>query len=214
MSLFLPNIPQPGDNLDFSQPQLLSNNSGLDTVFGIDHYKFSDSTVNKGFHNTVTTPQFVTAPPVLPSVHPTTVANPVAYGYQQLDGAGSPTTNTGVLQYSRGPNNAVPTPLTSLHSTSAGFSLGSLASANVFNFAGLTGAIASISGGSQRSTLVVVAFEATVYWDGTTLAVANLTPTTGRIVAGVSGSTLQVTNLDSNTMNNIFWTLQFRRLAK
>jgi hypothetical protein len=50
MSLFLPNIPQSSDNLDFSQGQLLSNNQGLDTVFGIDHTLFSDSTANKGKH--------------------------------------------------------------------------------------------------------------------------------------------------------------------
>jgi len=62
MSLFLPNIPQPNQNLDFSQGQLLSNNSGLDTVFSVDHTLFSDSTANKGFHKKVTLYQVATDP--------------------------------------------------------------------------------------------------------------------------------------------------------
>lgn len=59
MSLFLPNIPQPNDNLDFSQGQLLSNNQGLDTVFSIDHTLFSDASSDKGFHRKVTFPVVV-----------------------------------------------------------------------------------------------------------------------------------------------------------
>lgn len=62
MSLFLSNIPQANDNLDFSQGQLLSNNAGLDTVFAIDHTLFSDSTANKGFHKKVTLYQVASDP--------------------------------------------------------------------------------------------------------------------------------------------------------
>lgn len=70
MSLFIPTIPTANQNLDFSQGQLLSNNAGLDTVFGIDHSLFSDATSNKGFHKKVTfssnnVPVVPTTPPVL-----------------------------------------------------------------------------------------------------------------------------------------------------
>lgn len=67
MSLFLPNIPQPNDNLDFSQGQLLTNNQGLDTVFGVDHTLFSDATSDKGFHRKVTFP--VVAAPGSTALH-------------------------------------------------------------------------------------------------------------------------------------------------
>jgi hypothetical protein len=83
MSLFIASIPQPSDNLDFSQGQLLSNNQGLDTVFGIEHYKFSDATTNKGFHNTVTQPLIVGA------AHPTTTTNPIIYAMQDSANLGT-----------------------------------------------------------------------------------------------------------------------------
>lgn len=76
MSLFIPTIPQAGDNLDFSQGQLLSNNSGLDTVFGNDHYKFSDATTNKGLHKQVTFP--------LVGSTPYAVTGTNSYEYQKL----------------------------------------------------------------------------------------------------------------------------------
>src|SRR5260221_3282050 len=107
MTLFLPNIPQPNDNLDFSQGQLLSNNQGLDTVFGIDHYPFSDASGNKGFHNTVTQPAYQNPIGTPSPTPPGTVAEPKLYAFQQ-------TVPLGVLQYSRGPNNMAPTPVTSL----------------------------------------------------------------------------------------------------
>lgn len=50
MSVYNPNIPQPGDLLDVSQADLLKNFGQLDTSFGADHYKFSDPSGNNGFH--------------------------------------------------------------------------------------------------------------------------------------------------------------------
>src|ERR1700683_3308310 len=123
MSLFLPTIPQPNDNLDFSQGQLLSNNQGLDTVFGIDHYKFSDDSGDKGFHNKVTTPNFETSPPTLPNAPPATSAAPIFYGFKQLDGAGNPTNQLPILQYSISTNNGVASPVTTLQSQAAAFNL-------------------------------------------------------------------------------------------
>jgi len=47
---FNPNIPQATDRLAKSQQDLLQNNQQLDTSFGINHYTFSDLTVNNGMH--------------------------------------------------------------------------------------------------------------------------------------------------------------------
>ena len=100
--VFNPNIPTAPQKLSVSQPLLLANNQQLDTSFGIDHYKYSDATANNGFHNSVTTPGDQ------PVTDPVTVANPVFYALEN-------TVNLGLLQYSRGPSNAVPTPVMSLH---------------------------------------------------------------------------------------------------
>ena len=59
---FLPNIPQPNDNLDFSQPQLLQNNQALDAWGDINHFKPSDSSLDKGKHKYVQIPSS-TVPP-------------------------------------------------------------------------------------------------------------------------------------------------------
>lgn len=215
MSLFLPTIPQPGDNLDFSQGQLLSNNGGLDTVFGVDHYKFSDATVNKGFHNKVTTPQFFlnsSIPPVYPTVQPATGANPVLYAYQATDGAGTPTTNTGVLQYSRGPNNATPTPITHLHGSAV---LAPSATTNIFDITGVTRAMMIVSVMDDvinNNQFAYVAF-----------GVAGLGYKINNLVLLSSGTTLFVTsagnilqiinNSGSVTSTSVQWTIDFLRIT-
>ena len=55
MTIFNPNIPQPGDQLSDSQVDLLNNNLALDAAFGVDHYPFS-SVTNSGMHNKIDTP--------------------------------------------------------------------------------------------------------------------------------------------------------------
>lgn len=64
MSSFNPNIPNAGDLLSDSQPELKTNNQALDNVFFINHYKFSDTTGNKGKHRWVEMPSLgVNVPP-------------------------------------------------------------------------------------------------------------------------------------------------------
>lgn len=206
MSLFLPNIPQSPDNLDFSQPQLLANNQGLDTVFGIDHYKFSNDTGNKGFHNRITTPPVAAG---ADADAPT--------GYARLY-ASTLTANVGLLQYSKGPNasyavtGSVPTPITKLHSTGAPLvtdpiTIGALSNVNVLNFAGINRAIANIyafdSTNSQFATT-------TFYWTGG--AFINLGSPVASIAFVASGSTLQIRNNLGVPMNNVYWTLSFERI--
>ena len=198
MSLFIPTSPQANDNLDFSQGQLLSNNSGLDTVFGIDHYKFSDATANKGFHNKVTTPVFVDSPPI-------TGANPVAYAFQD-------SANVGVLQYSRGPNNAVPTPITMLQSPSSPITLAPAATTNVLDFTGIPGALAILYAADY--TLHIGAIISLISWNGTAFGNIFNTNGTANLTAVSSGNILQIKNNSSiTTFSSVRWTLQFLRMT-
>lgn len=191
MSSFLPNIPQPGDNLDFSQGQLLSNNQGLDTVFHIDHTLFSDATANKGFHNQVTSiPQ---------GGVPATTANPILYAFQQTVGMGA-------LQYSRGPINAVPSPLTRLNSPSTPISLATNATTNIMDFTGLSIVIAvfsafdSATAGANKFT--------EVYWNGSTFTYSS---NPAGLTLQQSGNILQLKNQFINPVNNVYWSLEFQR---
>ncbi len=195
MSLFIPTIPQPGDNLDFSQGQLLSNNGGLDTVFGVDHYKFSDATVNKGFHKQVTSPNQVS--------HPASAANPLFYGMQD-------SANLGVLQYSRGPNNAVPSPVTFLQSSASPITLAPSGTTNVIDFTGLPRAFGIISVGDTGALPTGSIWY--IIWTGSLLfRVAILG---GAFQATSSGNILQIKNITpSTTYNNVYWTFQLLRTS-
>jgi len=108
---FQDTIPKPNDDLSVSQGDLLLNNQSINISFGVDHYPFTDLTANDGKHNKVTTPV------IFPNAYPATAAaEPVLFAFAETQ-AGS-TLPIGVLQYSRGPSNAVPTPLTTLQSPS------------------------------------------------------------------------------------------------
>lgn len=199
-----PNIPQPTDILSDSQGDLLGNFQALDTSFGIDHYKFSDLTANNGFHNKVTTPVFVANPPT--GLPPVTVANPVFYGFQQ-------TAPLGVLQYSRGPNNAVPTPVTMIQSSSTPIVLASGASTNVLDFTGITNAMFNLwavnNGAPQGARLYFFGG-----WDGATFTAIGLGPIDSvNLTATNAGNTLRVTNTAGAPLNNVYWTLQFLRIS-
>lgn len=49
-----PNVPDVNNSPAVSQPKLLINSGQLDTVFNVDHYKFSDSSGDAGKHRKVT----------------------------------------------------------------------------------------------------------------------------------------------------------------
>jgi len=213
--VFNPNKPQPTDLLEDSQGDLLSNNQDLDTTFGINHYKFSNLTANNGFHNIVTTPEFYANPeiaPVLPSVLPVTVTNPVFYGYQPLDAGGLPITNLGLLQYSRGPNNAVPTPVTFLSSTLAplDFKLAG-ASANILDFTGISVALGRLVAANYRTPPFLV--DTLVFWNAAFGFKNIVNPGTGQFTASFVFNTLTISNSTANAnMDQIRWTFQLLRV--
>lgn len=65
MSSYVPNIPQPTDNLSDSQGDILTNFQSLDTIFAKNHFAFSNSTSNNGKHNFVQFPKRTVIPPGL-----------------------------------------------------------------------------------------------------------------------------------------------------
>lgn len=214
--VFKPGIPQPNDLLSDSQGDLLGNMQQLDTSFGIDHYKFSDTTANLGFHNQVTTPQFVLSPAVLPSVEPTTTTNPIFYGYQPLDVGGMPITKLGLLQYSKLPSNGIPTPVTHLQSTAAALSLAINGNAgdstNILDFTGIPRAFCMvyasyIIGGVPTNAVYFV------FWSGTTFLISPIVSTASRIVVAAVGNVLVLANLNTgNAISALYWTMQMDRL--
>lgn len=198
-----PAIPQAGDDLSDSQPQILSNFAVADTSFGIDHYKFSNLTANNGFHNQMTTPLIVGG------VHPATAAA-VPKMYAMQDSA-----NLGVINYSRGPSSAVPTPITNLQSASTTFTMVNNTSVNVLDFSGLTRALGSayamgVRGGINRN------IEFLISYDGTTLTVNQVFPvaTSASLFQFIAvGTMLVLSNTTGSTVSDIFWSLRFQRTA-
>ncbi len=202
MSSFNPSIPQPTDELSDSQPELLGNNQQLDISFGIDHYTFSNQTSNNGKHNTVTTPI------VIGGVHPVTaVDEPRLYAMRD-------STPLGVIQYSRGPSNAVPTPLTSLQSTSAAIVLATTTSTTVLDFAGLSRAFAVLYAYDNLSptTGKICAF---IIWTGSAGFINVLTSGANNLGATFTGGGSSVLTLTNNSIAamNVYWTLQLNRLS-
>jgi hypothetical protein len=192
---YKPNIPQPNDNLSVSQNDILGNFQQLDTSFGIDHYKYSDATTNNGFHNQATMPLIVGG------THPTTAAG-ITKIYAMQDN--SP---IGLINYSRGPSNATPTPLTSIHSAHV-FVLASPATINIVDFTGLSLGLASLfiypDAPISPPTLIVV------YWTGAGFIFNNSIANSTQLVAVASGSMLQIQN-NRAISQNLYWTLQLHR---
>lgn len=199
MALFIPTIPQANDNLDFSQGQLLTNNAGLDTVFGIDHYTFSDATANKGFHNQVTTPSHIGG-------HPATGANPILYSMQD-------SAFLGVIQYSKAPNllAADPSsPITMKQSPLTASTVPGPGLLGIFDFSGLTRSLAILVAADTTTNNKAVAFVVWTTVPGNSLTVATIVGSSA-LFAAVSGTTLILQNTTGTPQANVYWTLQFMR---
>lgn len=201
MSVYVRNQPLSTDDLDVSQPKLATNTNASDDAFGVDHYAFSDTSGNRGFHNKVTQPLIVG------SAHPTTTTAPIIYAMQD-------SSNLGIIQYSRGVSDAVPSPLTTLQSSSGAIVLGSGATTNVFDFTGLSRASGMVYGfnaatvnGNADPRLVYY-----VIWDGTNLYVSQIV-SVFTFIAQASANVLQLKQASGFTFSNVYWTLQFLRTS-
>lgn len=191
-------IPQPGDELSVSQGDILTNFQVLNNSFGVDHYPYNDLTANNGKHNQLTTPE------IAGGVHPSTAGNEPKF-YAMEDSV-----NVGVIQYSRGPSDAVPTPITTLQSPSTPIFLVLSGTTNVLDFSGLTLAYAKLTAiDTSRVDLPIV--QSVVRWNGTTLVVRNSSDNFA-LTSQASGSVLQIRNTIGATLD-VYWTLQLLRIA-
>ncbi len=201
---FNPAIPQPNQLLSNSQNDLLVNMTALDTVFGIDHYKFSETGSNGGYHNTVTTPVVTPNPTMPPYNHPATLAGlPKFYGMQD-------SANLGVIQYSRGPNNSAPSPVTILQSPVAAIPMAQNTPITVFDFSGLSRAMCFFSAiGTCAAPVADLYISANVFWTGSKLYAGSFG--TGLFfTVTVAGSVLKLTSIVAGTVS-AYWSLQFLR---
>lgn len=205
--VFKANIPQPTDNLSKSQGDLLGNMQQLDASFLVDHYTFSDISGQTGKHRQVTTP--VPAPPA----HVTTLTEPKMYGNQD-------TALVGAIQYSRGPSDAVPTPITKLHA--GPLVIASSTTSTVLDFTGIPRAIC------QLMVMDTVAFSTTcstwvVFWNGTNFQPVSAAPGLLQAIqnnggggssleVGFSSNVLQIVAGPTVSRSNVYWTLEMWRL--
>ena len=70
MSGYTPNIPQANDRPSGSQSQILNNFNALETIYGVNHYPWTDASSNQGKHKQVTFPAQTS--------DPTTIADELA----------------------------------------------------------------------------------------------------------------------------------------
>ena len=207
--IFNPNVPNLTDTLNVSQPILRANNQELDSVYGADHYKFSDGTSNKGKHNKVTTPIYIENPPT--NLPPATTTDPIMYAFQVPS---PPTTsNIGPMHFSRGTNNAIPTPITKLQSLPAD---STFTAGEIKDIVDLTGV--NIAIGTLRSDAID-----DILARGTQIHPFFYTPTKNKVRLLQNTAALPVTiNLliASNKLqiqstiaqSNVYWTVEFSRL--
>jgi len=197
-----PNIPQATDDLSVSQGQLLGNFQQLDTIFGIEHYPYSNLTSNVGFHNQVTTPNYVANPPT--GNPPVTTTAPIFYGF---------TIGNADLQFSRGINNAVPSPLTRVNSPATPVPLGPSNTGDIFDFTGLTNAAFSMV--AYDSTTLSSLRQGWGFWNGTAFSpfIMSANALSPPLVFQSTGNILQVLNQSVGSLNNVYWSLEFWRLA-
>ncbi len=201
---YLRNEPIATDDLDVSQPKLANNTNASDDSFGVDHYKFSDLTSNNGFHNTVTTPLIIGA------AHPATTTNPIFYAMED-------TANIGLLQYSRGPNSAVPSPVTYLQAGVPFVSFPNGTAVNILDFTGISKAVFTLYYGNMDPANPYNK-EDLIWWyangspanvfNGVTNSFINNGP-----FATNTGSILQIFVRSAGvTLSNGYWALKFHRI--
>lgn len=203
MPSYQPNIPTGTVRLDVDYQNLQGNFEQANIVYGTDHYPFDNATANQGFHNVVTTPPYVEDPPT--GLPPVTAANPKAYAFQQYAALG-------VLQYSRGPNNAVPTPLTSLHSAATAITVTQSINVNILDFTGIARAICKAYVMDTTDASSTTKTTAEVYWTGAGFYINQSQTNPGSIGFTSSGNVLQIRASTTATVNNVYWTVQFIRI--
>lgn len=196
------NIPNPNDFISDSQPSIRTNFGQLNTQFSVDHVALTAGSDN-GKHNQVTTP--------VSASHPATVAQePIFYAMED-----DPT--VGTLHFSRGESNAVPTPLTSIHSSTAPIAIGANTNVAMLDFSGLTRAFGECWGANLDGAVPAWGwspffFDGTVFINGPG-AFGLVDP---QLNSGIqflaSGTVLNIRNYTLNAYASVYWTIKFSRL--
>lgn len=196
--VFKSNIPQPTDILDQSQKDLLGNMQQLDASFGVDHYPFTDVSPNLGKHNKVTTPI------ISGSAHPVTTTDPVIYAMED-------TANLGLLQYTKGANNAFQTPITSLQSPSTPIVLGAGAETSLLDITGIkhiTGIVYAIREtaptASAASRIYTFLYDSALGFTSTPIAGSGTNPEL--ILVG------NIIKLKASVAMDIYWSMRIERV--
>lgn len=202
MPVYQPGIPTGTVNLDVDYQNLQGNFEQANIVYGTDHYPFDNASPNLGRHNLVTTPPVVNNPPDgLPPSTPAGVCK--FYGFQ-------PYSAIGLLQFSRGPNNAIPTPLTSLNG--GPISINSTETANIIDLAGVTRCMLMLSGFNDAPLLAdkkpLNGF--VVFSQGTSNL--NSIGGAGSMFAVMTGTVLGIRNATPSTAGAYYWTITFIRI--
>lgn len=198
--VFDPAVPQPADFLSDSQGDILNNFGSSDTSFGVNHYAFSNGTANNGKHNVVQTPI------ITPNTHPTTAADePKFYAYKENQGGASPP--VGTIQWSRGPSNAQPSPVTILQSPVAALTLAANTTTDVLDFSGFLkngfGTLFAVDS-VLNSRLI-----AHVIWSGSAMTITTVA--NSNLTAVNSTSKLQI-KCGAVAVNNLYWSFQLYRV--
>ncbi len=187
------NIPITGDSLGGTRDRIRTNFQLINDDFAINHVAFN--ALGAGKH------KFINQPDQVADV--ASAANePVMYA--------KGTANAGVLQYSRGPSNAAPTPITALQSP-GGVALANNTATPVLDFTGIPIAMGIIYAFDSMNTLRKCL--AYVWWNGTVLNIENLVSVTSSIRAQVNGTTLELFNNNTSSGMTVYWTLDLKRTS-
>jgi hypothetical protein len=200
MPVYQPGIPTGTVNLDVDYQNLQGNFEQANIVYGGDHYPFDNASPNQGRHNLVTTPPVVNNPPDgLPPATPTGVCK--FYAYQKYSAIG-------LQQWSRGPSNAIPTPLTSLHG--GPISINPFDTENIIDLAGMTRVMLILSGFNDAplSADKKPLNSFVVFSQGT----GNVTAISSTILAVITGTMLGIKNGTPSTAGAYYWTITFIRI--
>ena len=116
-------------------------------------------------------------------------------------GSGAP---VGLIQFSRGPSNATPTPITSIHGTIASLTT---SPQTILDLTGLSRAIVEVYALSDSSTAYL---QQTVFFNGTTVRLGNATSS---VFVIPSASPIIQLATGTGTLTNVYWTVKLLRLS-
>lgn len=203
MSTYNPNVPTGLINLDNDYLNLQKNFQQINTTYAVDHIPLTNNTgvppggVN-GTHNQVTNPI------IIGSAHPTTSAT-VCKLYAMQDNASLP-----ILQYSRAPSNAVPSPITNLNSPSTALPFGASTTTTFFTFPATP---TKVFGHVLIADFVLNRIATSSFMcNGTTITLVNNTQNNAQFQLASAARDLKLI-VGATAANDVYWTIKLYRLT-